>query len=74
MIACFDAIVKDIYEIHFVEPETDAKTKSIKAERMGKILTEIKGLHEDDQTSVKNLGPQHIGRLVTTRAIVIRVS
>ena len=74
MISCFDSVVKDLYERYFIEPETDARSRTVKESRKANFLTGIKGLHEDERTSVRQLGPQHIGRLILVRAIVVRVS
>ena len=45
MISCFDSVVKDLYERYFIEPETDARSRSVKEFRKGNFLTGIKGLH-----------------------------
>ena len=47
MIVLLDSVVRDIYDTHFVEPETDIKTKYSKQNRKENILTGIKGLYDD---------------------------
>ena len=74
MISCFDQVIRDLYERYFIEPETNEKTKQEKTVKNASILMGIKGMHEEERISVKDLGPMNIGRLVVMRAIVVRVS
>lgn len=74
MISCFDSVIRDLFERHFVEPETNPNTRSRQQSRVGTLLLGLKELHDEELLCVKELGPQSIGRLVMVRAIVVRVS
>lgn len=74
MIAIADQVLKGLYSRYFLEPETDAYSRTVKQSRMEGLMLGLRRLHEDEEVCIRQLGPNQIGRMVAIRAIVIRVS
>jgi DNA replication licensing factor MCM4 len=74
MISCFDAVLRELFQRFFVEPETNEATRVQRMIKRELILVSLKRLRREEQHTLRDLGPQHIGRLVSLQGIVIRMS
>jgi hypothetical protein len=44
MISCFDIVLKDLYEKHFIEPETNEQTRSDKMKKKDNLMMGLNDL------------------------------
>jgi DNA replication licensing factor MCM4 len=74
MISCFDEVIKHLYLRYFVEPDTVPDSRARREKRLPLLMLGLTHLSPEQNSCVKDLSPQHIGRLVLIRGIVIRTS
>lgn len=74
MISCFDHVLKNMYERHYIDNEMDEQIVQERHAKKDRLMLGITGLSDEDIVNMRSLSPKEINRLICFRGIVIRCS
>ena len=68
MISCFDHILKTMYESAFILEERDEHILQDRIAKKERLMMGITDLSDEDVTSMRNLTPKDINKLIESNA------